>query len=514
MSSNKTIIKNTIFLYTRLIFILFVSLYTTREILSALGVVDYGIYNVVAGFVSMFAFLNTSMINSIQRFYNYEKGKGSGDGIRAVYNMSIRIQVLIGIITLVLLEVIGVWYINSKMVVPADRLLSANCVFQFSSFSLLLVILQIPYSAAIVSYERMDYFALVGIFDAIVKLVVAISLPYATSDKLILYGFFMFLISVMNFLMYFIYSRYNFKELSFEKGFNKQLFLKLSSFSGWNLFDTFAFVVQGQGLNLLMNSFFGPVVNAARGIAYQIQSTIYSFSSNLSTAFKPQLVESYAQLDLSRTKSLFYSMSKACFFMQYILSVPIILNLEYIFSIWLGSNIPEHTLSFTKLVLINTIINSFNMPMSQVVQATGEIKIYQVLRSLILTLVLPLSYFAVKFYCIPEVVFYAVILITILLQPLSLLLLHRVFKFRYKDYLKRVTLPCVFCAFLIWTLTVLITNHLEIGFTKLMSTIIIVVLVSVFLGLTVMLSKDERYLVYSFIKKKFSNSILNKIHTK
>ena len=154
------------------------------------------------------------------------------------------------------------------------------------------------------------------------------------------------------------------------------------------------------------------------------------------------------------------------------------------------------------------------MPMSQVVQATGEIKIYQVLRSLILTLVLPLSYFAVKFYCIPEVVFYAVILITILLQPLSLLLLHRVFKFRYKDYLKRVTLPCVFCAFLIWTLTVLITNHLEIGFTKLMSTIIIVVLVSVFLGLTVMLSKDERYLVYSFIKKKFSNSILNKIHTK
>lgn len=502
MSSNKTIIKNTVFLYTRLIFILFVSLYTTREIFSALGVVDYGIYNVVAGFVSMFAFLNTSMINSIQRFYNYEKGIGNFDGIRSVYNMSLRIQILIGILTLVLLEVIGLWYINSKMVLPLDRVYAANWVFQFSALSLLLVILQIPYSAAVVSNEKMNYYAFVGICDAIVKLLIAFALPYATSDKLILYGFLILCISLLNFLMYYIYSRVHFKELRLVKGFNKSMFIKLLSFSGWNIFDTFAFVIQGQGLNLLMNSFFGPIVNAARGIAYQIQSTVYGFSSNLSTAFKPQLIESYAQKDFSRTKSLFFSMSKACFFMQYLLSIPIILNLDFILSLWLGSDIPNHTINFTQLVLINTIINSFNMPMSQVAQATGRIRTYQVVRSVVLILVLPLSYVAVRAFNFPEIVFYSIIVITIILQPLSLYLLHKVFQFEYKDYLLRITLPSFLFALLTLLPSIVLTNHLHTGIIRLLISLIVIVISSLLLGWTILLSKEERNSLLSYLKKK------------
>ena len=500
MSSNKSIIKNTIFLYTRLIFILFVSLYTTREILSALGVVDYGIYNVVAGFVSMFGFLNTSMINSIQRFYNYEKGLGNFDGIRSVYNMALRIQVLIGVITLVLLEVIGLWYINSKMVLPSDRLFAANWVFQFAAFSLLLVILQIPYSAAVVSNERMNYYAFVGICDALVKLLIAFALPYATSDKLILYGFLILCISILNFLMYYIYSKVHFKEIRLVKGFNKSIFTKLLSFSGWNIFDTFAFVIQGQGLNLLMNSFFGPIVNAARGIAYQIQSTVYGFSSNLSIAFKPQLIESYAQEDFSRTTSLFFSMSKACFFMQYLLSVPIILNLDYILSLWLGSNIPDHTVNFTRLVLINTIINSLNMPMSQVVQATGTIRTYQVIRSVVLILVLPLSYVAVRAFNFPEAVFYSIIVITIIMQPLSLYLLNRVFQFEYKAYLIRIILPLLIFALLMPLPSILLTNHLQTGILKLLISTIVILISSLLLGWTILLSKEERNLLLSYLK--------------
>lgn len=506
-TSNKRIAVNTVFLYTRLIFILFVSLYTSRVVLNVLGVVDYGIYNVVAGFVSMFAFLNTSMINSIQRFYNYEKGTGNIERLCDVYNMSVRIQLIIGLTTLLLLEIIGVWYINNKLVIPIERLDAAKWVFQFSAISLVLVIIQIPYSSAVVSHERMNYFAFVGICDAIFKLIIVLLLPYASYDTLITYGFLMFLISVFNFWFYFIYARLNFQEIRFKKGFKKSLFKQIASFSGWNIVDAFAFIVQGQGLNLLMNAFFGPVVNAARGIAYQIQSTIYNFSSNLATAFKPQLVESYAKKDYTRTTTMFFTMSKAGFFMQYLLSIPIIIELDYILLIWLGPNIPDHTLTFTRLVLLNTILNSFNMPMSQTVQATGKIKFYQIIRSSVLIMVLPLSYFALKSFDYPEVVFYSIIIITIILQPLSLYLLHRVYLFSYKQYFQRVILPAVSFAILMPIPAVIAHCFINNDVWRLLITLLLVIINSLLSGWIVLLTKTERQFISSYIVKRVSGRI-------
>jgi O-antigen/teichoic acid export membrane protein len=278
--SNKRILKNTLFLYCRMIIVLLVSLYATRVILNVLGVTDYGIYNVVAGFVSMFSFLNSAMNNTTQRYLNYERGRGDLNSLSNVFNTSCQIQAIIAVVTLLLLEVFGVWYINNIMIIPQERIIAANWVFQFSSLSLVLLILQIPYSADIISHERMDYYALISIIDVVVKLLIVIVLPCLSYDKLFVYGLLSFVLSLINFLLFYIYSNRNFVEVKLRFEFDRELFKTMLSFSGWNMLGAIAYTIQGQGLNVLVNSFFGPVVNAARAIAFQIHAAISGFSEN------------------------------------------------------------------------------------------------------------------------------------------------------------------------------------------------------------------------------------------
>ena len=500
-TANKRIALNTVFLYGRLIVTLLISLYTARVILDVLGVTDYGIYNVVAGFVSIFGFLNTSMINSVQRFYNYEKGKGNLPGLRLVYNVSVRVQLVIAIVTILLLELIGVWYINNHMIIPPERLCAANWIFQTSTFSLLLVILQVPYSAAIVTHERMDLYAIIGMADSVLKLTFILLIPLVRFDSLILYGFSILLISILSFIVYFGYSKSKFEEIKFEKSFNWHLFKQIASFSGWNIFDSFAYIIHGQGLNVLINAFFGPIANAARAIAYQIQGVIFGFTSNLSIAFKPQLVESYAVQDYKRTETLFFYMSKACFIMQFAISIPLLFELNYILPLWLGNNVPENTLVFTRLVLINAIIDSFNMPMSQVAQATGKIRNYQVIRSIVLVLVIPLSYVVIQFVKESQIVFWTMILITIILQPLSLVLLHKVYEFSYKSYWKNIIKPAVLCALFVPIPVVCITYFLPQSFLRLMLSTSITLITIILYVWFFFLSDSERNMIKINLKK-------------
>lgn len=403
--SNKRILKNTLFLYCRMIIVLLVSLYATRVILNVLGVTDYGIYNVVAGFVSMFSFLNSAMNNTTQRYLNYERGRGDLNSLSNVFNTACQIQAIIAVVTLLLLEVFGVWYINNIMIIPQERIIAANWVFQFSSLSLVLLILQIPYSADIISHERMDYYALVSIIDVAVKLLIVIVLPCLSYDKLFVYGLLSFLLSLINFLLFYIYSNRNFVEVKLRFEFDRELFKTMLSFSGWNMLGAIAYTIQGQGLNVLVNSFFGPVVNAARAIAFQIHAAISGFSENIATAFKPQLIESYAIQDLRRTKELMFSMSKYCYLMIFIFSLPVIVEIESILSIWLGGTVPDYTAIFAILVLVNLLVSSLNLPISQTVQATGKVKYYQIIRSLLVALTLPISWLFLKEGYNPTVVF-------------------------------------------------------------------------------------------------------------
>lgn len=447
MANQNTIIaKNTLFLSLRMVFVLFVSLYTSRVFLNVLGIEDYGISNVVAGFVSMFSFLNTSLANAIQRFYNAEQGKKGKEGITIVYNTSLVIQGIIALCVVVLLESVGLWYLYEKMVIPAGRFDVAFWLYQFSTISAAIVIMQSPFTAAIMAYERMNAYAIISILEVALKLGFALALPYISVDRLLMYGAFYMILSILNFLLYFIYSKKEFKELQFHPRYNKSMFKDMISFSGWNLCGTFACMVREQGLNMVLNLFFGPVVNAARGVAYQVSGALQSFVSSLSLAAKPQMIQSFATGDSSRTIKLMYTMSKLSFIFLFVLSVPIILNIDYILHLWLGNVVPDHAANFVILVIITNFMNNLNAPLSNVVYATGQMRNYEITFSVINILIIPISFIVLKFGAPAEAAFLVYLIMTIFVQVGCLFVIRTLVAISLRYYVKALILPIAIVA--------------------------------------------------------------------
>lgn len=497
---NVLIAKNTIFLYIRLAFILFVSLYTTRTVLNVLGIEDYGVYNVVAGFVSLFSFLNASMSSCAQRFYNYNKGTDGEKGMMVVFNTSVIIQCIIMIISFVILETFGVWYINNKMVIPIERLIAANWLFQFSVINLILVIFQIPFVSAIIACEKMNYYSLVSIIDILLKLVLVLILPYVSYDKLIFYGSLTLIIGIFNFIMYTVYAKKKFDFIKIFHGFNKELFKQMLSFTSWTILDTLAYILKGQGLNVLLNAFCGTIVNAARGIAYQISNALSGFQSNIIVAFKPQLIQSYAENKTNRTKELMYSSSKISFIFLATLIVPIIIDLDYILNLWLKGVVPEYTVTFTILVLIDMLLSSLNTPISVTVQATGKIRSYQIIRSLITLSILPISWFCIRLTAEPSIVFIISLVITVIVQPVSMVLLRKVFSYSYKEYSLKVLFPCLLYSVLVPIIPYYIKLFLPEGIVRLVIIIFVSIFVSISLSIILVLDKKEKSMIKTIIR--------------
>lgn len=500
-SANKRIAKNTLFLYARMLFVLFVSIYTTRVVLNALGVEDYGVYNVVCGFVAMFGFLNTSLSNGIQRFYNFEYGKGGASSVTKVFQTAILIQVVLAILVAVLVEGIGIWYINTKMVIPADRLVAANWIFQFSVVSLLFLILQIPYSAAILAHEKMDYYAIVSVLDAILKLLIVIALPFLNGDKLIIYGVLLVIVSVINFILYFSYSKIHFRELKIQKVFHKEMFLSIFKFSGWNVFATFAWMTQGQGVNMVINLFFGTVVNAARGVSGQIQSAIQGFCENLVVAFRPQLVQAYAQGNLKRTERMMYSMSKVMFILFLLMSLPVCFEIDFILHLWLGDAIPEYTAGFTILTLVSMFPRNFTMAFAQVVHATGKLGAFQITTAVIVLLTLPCTYIALALGCDAMSVYWVNLIMCVMLYVACIYVLRVSFPIRILDYIKRVLTPCVIMALFSIIVGWLPFHFMESSFLRVVVVTLSTAVAICFCSYLFVLDRDEKSLIMSFINK-------------
>ena len=375
-----------------MLFVMIITLYTTKVVLKVLGVVDYGIYNVVCGFVSLFAFLNTSLTTGTNRFYNYAIGKNDKQQETDVYNASLRIQIIILFCAIVISESIGLWYLYNKMVIPVDRLSTAFWIFQFSVISLCLLILQIPYSAAVIAHEKMNFYAVVSIIDAAMKLVFVVLLQYVQYDKLLFYGFLMLVTSATNFIFNWVYSMFKFENIRLDRRVNKEIFRGLFSFSLWSLLDPITVTCRGQGCNMVLNAFFGPVVNAAYGISNQISGAIDGFTNNLSIAFRPQIIQSYSSGEYSRTKALFYSMSRINYMLHLMLIIPVAFSISYILDLWLGSY-PSETRIFTICVMIMQTINCLHAPISTVMVATGKIKKIKIVSFIIICSVIPLSAF-------------------------------------------------------------------------------------------------------------------------
>lgn len=358
--NNKLIAKNTLFLYVRMLFILFVTLYTSRMVISALGIVDYGVFNVVAGFVSMAGFFNVTLASSLQRFYSFERSHDGVIGMRRVFSTAMLIHFVMATAIFLLMAIVGRWYVNHVMVIPADRLIAAGVAYNMAVVSLLLGVMQTPFVAAITACERFDFYAMIGIAEVLLRLIAVIVLQWLPFDKVIVYSLMTFGVSAIVFV---IYSLYAFRHIIFKAsvqgntGIDMILLRHILVFSGWSLLNTFTLMVKGQGVNMLLNVFWGTVVNAARAIAYQVNAAMTSFSNNVALSFRPQIISSNAADDKQRVEQLFISSSRACFVLMTLLTMPLLVEVGYVLSLWLGAdNVPAHTHAFTILVLIDSLI--------------------------------------------------------------------------------------------------------------------------------------------------------------
>lgn len=379
--NNKRIIKNTLLLYIRSLIVMVVALYTSRVILSALGVEDYGLYNVIGGVVSLFAFLRTSMTKSTQRFLNVEMTRDSGR-LKDTFRVSFTIHMLLAIVALVLAETIGLWFLNSHIQIPEGREFAANVVYQSTIGSLILTILSVPFNAAIIAHERMGYFAVVSIFDSILKLIICYLIMVDGIDRLILYGWLMMLVNVANFLLYAIYCFRNYVETSIKYLYDRVLFKEIFSYTTWTVVGSTAVVATNQGNNILVNMFHTVSANAAMGIASQVNSAVVSLTSNFQTAFNPQITKSYATHDFEYLKRLVYSTSKLSYYLLFLISLPLFFNMDLCLSFWL-KEVPPYAGIFSILMLCNAILNALSMPFNYAVLSTSNIKWFQIVTSLV-----------------------------------------------------------------------------------------------------------------------------------
>lgn len=440
IENNKRIAKNTLLLYFRMFFMMIVSLYTSRIVLSTLGIEDFGIYNVVGGVVSMFAFLNGAMATSTQRYLTFELGKeGNIDQMRKVFNASIIIHALISISILLLAETIGMWFIYSYMTIPDSRMDAALWVYQFSILSMVVLVMSVPYNACIIAHEKMKVFAYISVLEVILKLLIVYILVLGDIDKLKLYAVLIFCVQLLIRFIYSNYCRRHFEETHFQLALNKKLLKEMTGFAGWNLVGSISFLGVVQGLNILLNIFFGPAVNAARGIAVQVQGTISNFSTNFQTALNPQIIKSYANKDLGYMHQLIFKSAKYSFLLLFFVSLPLMIEMQQILGWWLKV-VPEHTVSFTRLVLISTMIDCMANSLIISAQATGKIRIYQICVGGILLLIVPLSYICLLFISAPEIVFIVNIIVSLCAQIVRLYLLKNLISLNLYDYFKEVIL--------------------------------------------------------------------------
>ena len=391
------LVKNIIVLYIRTFITLLIGLYTSRVILNSLGIVDFGLYNVIGGVVGFMSFINSSLAVSTIRFISYEQGNGSTlERLHLTFSTSRVVHWLLAFIILILAETVGLWYVNNHIVAPEGREIAVRILYQFTIVTCVLNIISVPYNALIVAHEKMSAFAYISIFESVTKLFIAWIICVIRFDRLITYGLLMTLLYVASFGIYRIYCWKHFSETQGKVIYDKKQIKAMATFSLWITNGTLAVAAYTQGLNLLLNSFFGPIVNAARGIAVQVQSAIFSFCSSFQSAAKPQITKSYAEGDFTYLHKLVFNVSNYSFYLMFFISLPIIAETPFILKLWLGE-VPEYTVPFVRLTLLVNMLESLKMPLNTSIHATGNIKKFQLLEGTVMLMILPLSFMCLKF---------------------------------------------------------------------------------------------------------------------
>lgn len=496
-----SIIKNTLFLYLRMLFIMIVSLFTSRVVLNALGVNDYGIYNVVGGFISMFNVFCAGLSTTTQRFITYDLGKGDAKELTRTFSSCVIIYIFISIIIIIIAEIGGMWFLENKMTIPADRFHAAKYVYQISLLTLVINLISIPYNALIISHEKMKAFAYISIFEASAKLLVAYCILISPFDKLIVYAILLFLIQLIIRCIYTYYCKKNFKEANITYKIDKEKIKQLYSFAGWAMFGGLASMGFTQGLNVLLNIFFSPAINAARGIAVQVQNAVNSFAINFQTAVNPRIIKSFASKDLEYMFKLVFSSSKFSFLLLYGISLPILLETKTILNLWL-QNPPEYTDIFLKLIIITTIIDAMSNPFMRVADATGKIKYYQITVGTILLLIVPISYIVLKLGGKPYSVFIVHLIICIIAFLVRLFIVKSLVFFSIRKYFTDVILKLLTTSILTLIIPLIIYFKLPQSNLRLFYVILSSYFIFIIISYIVSLTNEERRIILNKIRRK------------
>lgn len=472
--NNKRIAQNTLLLYVRMLFLMIVNLYTSRVILNALGIEDFGLYSVVGGVVAMFSIISGSLSAAISRFLTYELGRKAKNELKRVFSASITIQLLISVIILFLAESIGIWFLNTKMIIPPDRLIAANWVLQFSLATFVINLISVPYNAAIIANERMSAFAYVSIIEGGGKLGIAYFVMISPIDRLVCYAVLLCLLAFIVRVIYGYYCNKNFEECKYQFYWDKAILKKMFSFAGWNFIGSSAGILRDQGVNVIINLFCGPTVNAARGIAIQVNSAVQSFGSNFMTALNPQIIKSYASSNREYLLSLLYRGSRLSFYLLFFLSLPILIETESVLSIWLN-NVPEHTKNFVRLVLILAMVDSISLPLITALLATGKIKNYSIFAGGLNMLNFPFSYLALYYELPPESTLIIAIVLSLGCFFIRLYMLRHMIEMTFKDFFRKVVLNVI----MIGVVSSVFPVCLFIGFSSSIIRFFLIILASV-----------------------------------
>lgn len=500
--NTKRLAKNTIALYFRMLLSMLVSLYTSRVVLNTLGIEDYGIYNVVGGVVAMFGFLNASMSGATARFLSFELGKGDFQQLKKTFSSALIIHIGIALIILIIAETLGLWFLNYKLVIPADRMDAAHWVYQFSILSTLITITQAPYNASIIAHEKMAIYAYVEILNVTLKLLVVYLLVLGNSDKLILYSFYIFSVSTLIALIYRLYCIRHFNECRFHWIWDTSILKPMLSFSGWDLYGNMSVTVKQQGLNMLLNIFWGPLLNSANGIATSVQGAILGFSSNIITAAKPQIIKSYAESNIYQMKILIYKVAKYSCILMICISVPLIIEMESILSLWLKI-VPPYAVTFCRILLVANCITTINLCLNIGIHATGNIKLLSFLSGSLSLMVPVISYIAFKLGAQPEWGY----IISFILAFITIFTSHQILKKQIKEgafggLIKHILFPCICIGSASYLIGLVVFNSLDPGLLRFISIVISCIIVIVLISL-LWLDATDRHFLQNLIRKYY-----------
>lgn len=503
ISNSRRITKNMMSLFFRMFVTVIVSLYTSRVVLDVLGISDYGLYSVVGGVVALFSFMSASMASSTQRFLNFEKGKGDSLRVEKLFGTSRYVHILLAVVLLIFVEVIGLWILNYKLSIPIERVDAANWIFHLSTASLAISIMNVPYRAAIIANEKMEVFAVLSILEALLKLIIAFSISLFPGDKMIWYGVLILGSTLIVNISYTFYSRRKFPECrgSIERD---ALFLKsIMTFSSWTLMSGLSVVLRNQGVSILLNIFFGTIVNAAQGIAIQISTIITGFAANFTQAVNPQIVKDYAAGKLEQMHAIVMFSSRISFILLFLVAFPVFVEADFLLKIWLRE-VPEYTILFTRLILIQVLVESFASVHSTAQGATGKVKLYHFVLSLVGMINLPASYLLLKNGVAPYAVLIVAIIVSAVISIIRLFFLRRSIRLSLKRYLFDVGFRC----FGVFTITAPLPLILKINLSNTMWNAIAICALSVALIIVssffVGMKTEERNSVVLKIKAKLN----------